>query len=105
MTDADLIAQARALDAVNPQYDAKRAFNRILGQRIAWSRASLGWEQKQLAEVLGVSQSAMSRIEKGLIAISVYQLDKLSQVLPYFVTLTFSNKLYRLAPGHKVKSK
>lgn len=103
MKDADLIAQAHALDAINPSYDAKRAFNRILGQRIAWSRASLGWEQKQLARYMGLSQSGMSRIEKGQISVNAYQLNKLIEVLPHFAVLTFSNKLYRLAP--KVKSK
>ena len=92
----DFIAQARALDEVNPHYSQERAFNRVLGQRIAWSRASLGWEQKKLAQMLGVSQSAMSRMESGETALSAYDLNRLTQILPHFVTLVFSNKLYKV---------
>lgn len=92
----DFIAQARALDEVDPHYTEERAFNRVLGQRIAWSRASLGWEQDKLAQMLGVSQSAMSRIERGSIAISVYKLNRLAHILPHFMTFVFSNKLYKV---------
>lgn len=99
MTDQEFIAQARALDAHNPQYSAQSAFDRVLGQRIAWSRASLGWEQKKLAEYMQISQSAMSRMESGETSVSAYQLNKLTEVLPHFVTLVFSNKLYKVNSG------
>lgn len=92
----DFIQQARALDEIDPEYTAEKAFNRVLGFRIRCSRESLGWSQKRLAESLGVSPSSLSRIESGEIAVSAYQLNKLTELLPHFVQLTFSNKIYKV---------
>jgi ribosome-binding protein aMBF1 (putative translation factor) len=96
ISESELIQAAQAMQPEAPELSARQTFNCIIGYRIRQSRESLGWEQKRLAEYLRISQSALSRIELGQSEISVYQLNQLSEVLPHFATLTFSNRLYKV---------
>jgi Zn-dependent peptidase ImmA (M78 family)/transcriptional regulator with XRE-family HTH domain len=52
-----------------------------LGQRIADARRSKGWTQGQLAERVGLTQTAVSRIETGARAVASLELAELAEVL------------------------
>ena len=56
----------------------KKQENVELGKRVAYIRKNiLGYTQKQLAENLGISREELSRIERGLIAISSEYAEKI----------------------------
>jgi ribosome-binding protein aMBF1 (putative translation factor) len=57
------------------------AFNKLLGYNIAAAREKKGLMQKNLAELVGMSQSAWSRIETGESRITVYDLMVCAKVL------------------------
>ena len=52
-----------------------------LGQRIADVRRGKGWTQGQLAERIGLTQTAVSRIETGARAVGSLELAELAEVL------------------------
>jgi Zn-dependent peptidase ImmA (M78 family)/transcriptional regulator with XRE-family HTH domain len=52
-----------------------------LGQRIADARRGKGWTQGQLAERVGLTQTAVSRIETGTRAVASLELAELAEVL------------------------
>jgi transcriptional regulator with XRE-family HTH domain len=54
---------------------------RELGQRIADARRGKGWTQGQLAERVGLTQTAVSRIETGTRAVASLELAELAEVL------------------------
>lgn len=49
-------------------------------RRIRWLRVKAGYTQMELAETLGVSQAAYSRLEKGEVEISLSKLFILSEL-------------------------
>lgn len=53
----------------------------LVGRVLATRRESRGWDQSQLAEAVGVSQSTWSRIENGDSALGIDQLAKAAQAL------------------------
>lgn len=59
----------------------EQAFNRLLGYNLAKAREKRGWLQKNLADLMGVTQSAWSRVETGNAGISLYDLTRASQIL------------------------
>ena len=52
-----------------------------LGERIADARRSKGWTQGQLAERVGLTQTAVSRIETGTRAVGSLELAELAELL------------------------
>jgi Zn-dependent peptidase ImmA (M78 family)/transcriptional regulator with XRE-family HTH domain len=52
-----------------------------LGQRIADARRGKGWTQGQLAERVGLTQTAVSRIETGTRAVASLELAEMAEVL------------------------
>jgi transcriptional regulator with XRE-family HTH domain len=52
-----------------------------LGRRIAAARRGKGWTQGQLAERIGLTQTAVSRIETGARAVGSLELAELAEVL------------------------
>ncbi|HEX3430504.1 MAG TPA: helix-turn-helix transcriptional regulator [Rhizomicrobium sp.] len=52
-----------------------------MGQVLKWYRERQGWQQYDLAQALGISQPAYSRIEAGGTSISISQLRIIAQVL------------------------
>lgn len=56
-------------------------YQTIVGEVIVLRRKDLGLNQADLAERIGMSQSAWSRVEKGLSNLTVEQLTKVASVL------------------------
>lgn len=56
-------------------------YQAIVGEVIVLRRKDLGLNQADLAKKIGVSQSAWSRVEKGLSNLTVEQLTKVASVL------------------------
>lgn len=56
-------------------------YQAIVGEVIALHRKEHGLNQFELAKRLGMSQSAWSRVEKGLSNLTLEQLSKVSRVL------------------------
>jgi len=50
-----------------------------LGHRIKIIRAALGYDQRQMAQLLETAQSQVSKIEAGTTSPSIYQLFKLKK--------------------------
>lgn len=63
----------------------KREFRWALGQRIKAARERSGLEQAELARALGLSQSAISRLECGQSDVSVWQLVCIAEVVQFAV--------------------
>lgn len=53
----------------------------LISKKIRLTRLMLSYKQEQMAEELGLSQSAYSRIERGQTDITVSQLRKISAIL------------------------
>jgi transcriptional regulator with XRE-family HTH domain len=54
---------------------------REIAESVSRARAERGWTQRRLAEALGTSSTAVSRIESGRHGMSVATLQRLSDVL------------------------
>lgn len=61
----------------------------ILGENIAKRRKKLGLSQKQMAERLGVTPEAVTRIEKGRIALKLTRLEAIARILQCSVSALF----------------
>ncbi len=80
------------------------AYKQKIGTLIQDTRQARGLTQTQLAELLGTSQSAINRIEKGGQNISLEMIARLSEVLSTnILTLNESNKInFRVHGGRKL---
>ncbi len=56
-------------------------YQAIVGEVIVLRRKDLGLNQADLAEKIGMSQSAWSRVEKGLSNLTIEQLTKVASIL------------------------
>lgn len=59
----------------------QRSYQEIIGETIEQMRLEKGWTQGELAKIVGTSQSAIHRIEKGGQNISLEMVRKLSEAL------------------------
>ena len=69
---------------------------RSIARVVIIGRAARGWTQKQLADELGTTNTAVSRIESGRHAVSLDTLQKLAHVLG--VTFTIGSEESAAAP-------
>ena len=62
--------------------DSRRAtsYSAIVGRMLVQERARLGWSQAEVAERIGLSQAAWSRIECGASSISLDQLWSITRL-------------------------
>lgn len=58
----------------------KAALVKAVGQAIASKRAAVGLSQEKVAEVLGISREAVSRMETGVAIPSVVRLAELAEI-------------------------
>lgn len=67
-------------------------FNKEIGRKIKIKRNEMGFKQEFLASELGISQSALSRIENGTDDVAIVTLIKLSLILKtnfsYFIPVS-----------------
>ena len=59
---------------------------------IVLGRESRGLSQSELASLLGISQGKLSKIENGLLGLSLVELNKISEILNYPVTFFQKNE-------------
>ncbi|MCL5959730.1 MAG: helix-turn-helix domain-containing protein [Chloroflexi bacterium] len=69
-----------AREELRPQYEFRRV---LIGARIA-----VGWTQKQLAERMGTTQSAIARLESGTQVPTLDTLYRLAAILDVAFTIT-----------------
>lgn len=73
--------------ALYPDPQGSKILRKEIGTAIMEIRRSKGYNQKQLAEVLGISRSTLSKIENGNFAISVDYLERISLALNFQIIL------------------
>lgn len=71
--------QAREL--ATPEHTEESAFYFLLGFKVRQARQKRKLQQKELAQLIGVSQSCLARIEIGESRAQVYDLVQISKVL------------------------
>jgi transcriptional regulator with XRE-family HTH domain len=70
--------------------------NKEIGRKIKTKRNEIGFKQEVLASELGISQSALSRMENGVEDISVIVLLKLSKILNTHISYFIAESLTAL---------
>ncbi|MCA0387318.1 MAG: helix-turn-helix domain-containing protein [Bacteroidetes bacterium] len=70
-----------------PDSKGSKILRKEIGTAIMEIRRSKGYNQKQLAEVLGISRSTLSKIENGNFAISVDYLERISHALNFQIII------------------
>ena len=55
----------------------------LIGSRIREARKAAGYTQAELADIIGLTQGMINKIETGLSAVTLDNLYKLSEVLEY----------------------
>ena len=66
---------------------------KAIGRRIALYRKKKGLTQAALSEILGVSESYVSQVERGSARISLSRLDEISEVLSTDIALLISDNV------------
>jgi transcriptional regulator with XRE-family HTH domain len=61
------------------EYAAQRRVE--IGQRVRQARLSQGWTQARVSSYLGCSRRRVNRVEQGITALSVFELELLAQAL------------------------
>ncbi len=82
--------QRTAYEAASQVFDAERRSHVELGANLAARRAALHMTQPRLAELAGIQQSEISRIERGVANPTLSTMDRLSRVLGLEVALIAS---------------
>lgn len=59
----------------------KKQINPIIGKRIKQVRENLPMEQQELAKRMGLTKSAMSKVESGAVDVNSSSLEKYSKIL------------------------
>ena len=82
-TDGDIVRKEESL--INP----------VASRAVAAARATVGISQKQLAELTGIDQSDISKIERGVANPSVLMLDRIARALngSLSITIDFDKKI------------
>lgn len=62
-----------------------------IGRRISFYRKKKGLTQAAFSEILGVSESYVSQIERGIAKVSLVRLDEIAEVLETDIVLLISN--------------
>ena len=70
--------------------------NKEIGRKIKTKRNEIGFKQEVLASELGISQSALSRMENGVEDISVIVLLKLSKILNTHISYFIAESINQL---------
>ena len=84
--------KARRADSDERRHGYERAGRAIrLASEIRSLREKKGLSQRQLAELVGTTQSAIARLEGGRISPSLPPLDRIANALGAEVTVTFTN--------------
>jgi transcriptional regulator with XRE-family HTH domain len=68
---------------LDPNPEDSKVLRKEVGKAIMEIRRSKGHSQVQLAEILNISRSTLSKIENGNFAISVDYLERISRVLNF----------------------
>ncbi len=66
---------------------------KAIGRRISLYRKKKGLTQAALSEMLGVSESYISQVERGITKISLSRLDEISEVLSTDIALLISDNV------------
>jgi transcriptional regulator with XRE-family HTH domain len=69
----------------NPEF--LQSYRQIIGARIREYRERRGYNQDELAEIMEISRSTISKIENGKFAISIDYLVKFAWYLDFEITL------------------
>ena len=64
-----------------------------IGRRISCYREKRGLTQSEFSEILGVSESYISQVERGVTKISLPRLDEIATVLEVDIALLASDKI------------
>lgn len=64
-----------------------------IGRRIRIYREKSGLTQSEFSEILGVSESYISQLERGVTKVSLPRLDEIATVLEVDIALLASNKI------------
>ncbi len=75
---------------------------KAIGRRISLYRKKKGLTQAALSEMLGVSESYISQVERGIAKISLSRLDEISEVLSTDIALLISDNV--ILPDMSVNS-
>jgi|GEM_PF-1073475 transcriptional regulator with XRE-family HTH domain len=75
---------------LDPNLEDSRTLRKEVGKAIMEIRRSKGHSQAQLAEILNISRSTLSKIETGNFAISVDYLERISRVLNFQIIFRHS---------------
>jgi len=70
-----------AISSTSPPLGSATSYSSILGQMIAQGRTKHSLHQSDLAAALGITQTAWSRIERGITSITAEQLRTVANVL------------------------
>ncbi len=66
---------------------------KAIGRRISLYRKKKGYTQAVFSEMLGVSESYMSQVERGIAKVSLARLDEISEILGTDIALLISNNV------------
>ena len=78
---------------LDPNLEDYKTLRKEIGKAIMEIRRSKGHSQAQLAEILNISRSTLSKIENGNFAISVDYLERISRVLNFQI-------IFKYIPSH-----
>jgi len=80
----------------------KRTANKSIGKSIRILRHQHGWSQEDIANRLGISIPAFSKIETGVTDVNLSRLEQIANIYEVSVVqlLTVDNEQVEIAPSH-----
>ena len=80
----------------------KKKTNKTIGQNIRTLRHQRGWSQEDVANRLGISIPAFSKIETGVTDVNLSRLEQIANIYEVSVVqlLTVDNEQVEVAPSH-----